>query len=309
MLRPRLAKTFQTKNIYSSHTFRDLALPSSAGLTDLFIRIISRCANFQREYYRNTFMNFNFEPSFAGSRRLLRGFRAMSIVVAFCLLICATSARANQITTAPGFGPYQIGSGGEFTMITDAGVAAMLGGYSNGVTMNILGYPGSFQTFCAERNEYITAHTTYDVTLSSVTVFSARPLTIGAAYLYQQFATGQLMDYNFTDSPLGSRAGFNAVHGTAFELQRAIAYFMGEYPFDQYNIYMNGVVPLLPGADPFGTYTGTHVRILNLWAPGQPHDPAHAYQDVLVLTEAPEPSTFALASLGAAALLAFRRRK
>src|SRR5450759_192048 len=131
----------------------------------------------------------------------------------FIAILAVIPIQANQVTTAPGFGPYQIGSGGEYTMITDAGVAAILGGYSNGVTMNILGYPGSFQTFCAERNEYITANTTYDVTLSSVTVFSARPLTIGAAYLYQQFATGQLMDYNFTDSPLGSRDGFNAVHG------------------------------------------------------------------------------------------------
>jgi len=140
-----------------------------------------------------------------------------------------------------------------------------------------------------------------------VTVFSAKPLTIGAAYLYQQFATGLLLDYNFTDSPAGSRTGNNnAPHGTAFELQRALSYFMGEYSFDQYNIYMNGVVPL--PVNPHGAYTGTQVSLLNLWAPGQPHDPAHAYQDLFVLTSVPEPSTFALASLGAAALLALRRK-
>jgi len=232
----------------------------------------------------------------------------------FIAILAVIPIQANQVTTAPGFGPYEIGSGGEYTMITDAGVAAILGGYSNGVTMNILGLPGSFQTFCAERDENITANTTYDVTLSpltnNVTIFSARPLTIGAAYLYQQFAMGTLPFYNFADSPLGSRAGFTGVHGNAFELQRALYFFMGEYGFDQYNTYMNGVVPL--PANPFDPYTGTQVRLLNLWAPGQPHDPAHAYQDVFVLTASttvPEPSTFALASLGAAALLALRRRK
>jgi hypothetical protein len=67
------------------------------------------------------------------------------------------------------------------------------------------------------------------------------------------------------------------------------------------------VVPL--PANPFGVYTGGQVQILNLWAPGQPHDAAHAYQDVLIFTPVPEPSLFALASLGAAALLAVRRKK
>ena len=225
----------------------------------------------------------------------------------FLALVAVIPIQANQITTAPGFGPYVIGDAGEFTVIADAGVAAILGNYSP-YTINQGGYANSFQTFCAERNEYITANTTYDVTLNTVTVFSAKPLTIGAAYLYQQFAMGLLLDYNFTDSPAGSRTGNNnAPHGTAFELQRALSYFMGEYSFDQYNIYMNGVVPL--PVNPLGAYTGTQVSLLNLWAPGQPHDPAHAYQDLFVLTSVPEPSTFALASLGAAALLALRRRK
>jgi len=222
-------------------------------------------------------------------------------------LLVVVSSQANQITTAPGFGPWLIGSGGEFTVTPDAGVAAMLGGYSP-YTMNQGGYRGSFQTFCVERNESISASTTYDVTFNNVTVFSGKPLTIGAAYLYQEFATGTLPYYNYADSPAGSRTGSNNTpHGTAFELQRAISYFMGEYPYDPYNFYMGafGVVPL-PG-NPFGLYTGTQVQILNLWAPGQPHDPAHAYQDVLILT-VPEPATFALAGLGAVALLAFRRK-
>jgi hypothetical protein len=247
----------------------------------------------------------DFRATKAGTSLLLGAFFAAFLVL---------SVKADQVTTAPGFGPFEIGGGGEFTMTPDAGVAAMLGSYSPGITMNIVGFSNSFQTFCVERNEYITANTTYDVTLSplNTTIFSGKPLTVGAAYLYQQFALGTLAYYNYSNTgPLGSRTGASA-HGNAFELQRAISYFMGEYGYDAYNYYMGafGVVPL-PN-NPFATYTGNQVSILNLWAPGQPHDPAHAYQDVLILTGSgtiPEPSSFALAGLGAAALLAFRRRK
>ena len=212
------------------------------------------------------------------------------------------SAQGNQLTVVPGFGPYDSGGGGEYTVIPDAALAAQLGPYG-ALSKNYVQL-GSFQTFCVERNEYIVSATTYDVTLNNITVFSGVPLSIGTAYLYQQFALGTLAGYHYTDIPASSRAF--AVHGSAFELQRALWYYMGEYSYDPYNIYMNGIVAL--PANPFKVDNGAHqVAILNLWSPGQPHDAAHAYQDVLTLV--PEPATFALASLGAAALLAFRKRR
>lgn len=244
------------------------------------------------------FMSVSF---LTGNHWLKRGFRAVLGGAALLAAAGTVSVQADQVTTAPGFGPYQIGSGGEFTVTPDAPVAALLSGYSP-FTINQGNFPRSFQTFCVERDEYITANTTYDVTLNSLTMFTGTKLTVGTAYLYQQFALGALTDYNYANTPGGSRQ--SAVHGSAFELQRALWYYMGEYSYDQYNIYMNGIVSL--PANPFAADNGAHdVKILNLWAPGQPHDGQHSFQDVLI--HVPEPSTAAL--LGVAALLAFRRRK
>jgi hypothetical protein len=211
------------------------------------------------------------------------------------------SAKAAQVTTAPGFGPYMV-EGGEYTLIPDANVAALLGGYSP-LALNFV-QPGTFQTFWAERDESITPNITYDVTLNNVSVFSGVPLSVGAAYLYQQFATGQL-NYNYANIPADNRtfAGTN----NAYYLSHAISHYMGENiaePSNPYEIQVNGMF----GTGATAPDNGAHgVEILNLWAPGQPHDPAHAYQDVLILV--PEPPVFALASLGAAALVALRRRK
>ena len=233
----------------------------------------------------------------------MRNFRGAIAGATLAVVAGTTSAQADQITTAPGFGPYQSGSGGEFTVIPDAPVAALLGSYSP-FTINQGDFPRSFQTFCVERNENISPNTTYDITLNNITLFTGVNLSVGAAYLYQQFALGTLTDYNYANTPVGSRQ--SAVHGSAFELQRALWYYMGEYSYDQYNIYMNGIVPL--PADPFAADNGAHnVSILNLWAPGQPHDAQNSFQDVLIYNPVPEPSTAAL--LGVAALLAFRRRK
>ena len=141
-------------------------------------------------------MTFNEEtktgnPSLAGSQRS----NTTMLLGIFIALLAVISIQANQVTTAPGFGPWMIGSSGEFTMVADAGVAANLAGYSP-YTVNQGGYANSFQTFCVERNEYITPSTTYDVTSGLLTRLSNIPLSNGAAYLYQQFATGQLLTYN-----------------------------------------------------------------------------------------------------------------
>lgn len=238
---------------------------------------------------------------------LISGYRSARALGAVCVatLLAASTASADQISTAVNFGPFAIGSGGEFTVTPDAPLANLNSAYSP-LAANYVNR-GSFQTFCVERNEIILPGTTYDVTFNNVTMFTGKPLTVGVAYLYQQFATGALL-YNYTDTPPGTRAGYAPSIYNAFNLQTALWYYMGEYSYDAYNPYMNGsvFVPANAMAADNGAYG---VTIMNLWAPGQPHDPAHAYQDLLVYAPVPEPSIFALSGFGIAALFVFRRRK
>ena len=220
-------------------------------------------------------------------------------VAVLAFMISAGAAKADQVTTAPGFGPYQIGSGGEFTLIPDAGVSAMLGAYSP-FTMNYV-QPGTFQTFCLERETGISASTTYNVVLNptNYTLLSGKPLTLGAAYLYEQFATGAL-NYDYADVPAGGRTtGFDS----AYYLQHAIWYYMGEYSYEG-GYYENLVDSTF--ANPFAPANGAfNVGVLNLWdGPVGTGDS----QDMLILNPVPEPSSFALAGFAAATFIALRRR-
>lgn len=236
------------------------------------------------------------------------------IAVLLAMFTGQTTLKADQITTAPGFGPWQIGSGGEFTVTPDAAVFAQLGAYSP-FTMNQGGYANSFQTFCMERNEYISPNTTFDVTFNNITVFTGDPLSAGVAYLYEQFATGQL-NYNYANSPTyggfpGTQTRSGGLFYSAYYLQNAFWYLMNPalYSGQANNPYVLQADAALGGpATSFAPDNGAHgVSVLNLWAPGQPHDPQHAFQDVLIYTGVPEPTAFTLISLAAG--IAFRRRK
>ncbi len=130
------------------------------------------------------------------------------------------SLMATQITLTQNSN-YSYGDGGEFTAVTSP--SAFLGnGY---VASTKVG--GGFETFCVESTVVFTPGTTYNYTLSSTTDSQGQALTEGAAYLYYEFATGNLTGYNYT--PGSGRAT------TAGQLQAAIWYLMGGQLGDGFN--------------------------------------------------------------------------
>jgi hypothetical protein len=148
----------------------------------------------------------------------------------FLLLVgLASPALADQIQigySGSSYGPYQSGSGGEFTVnpVNPAGWLD-LSGYLSGTTRDI-GVTGTFQTFCIEMSEYISGYSaTYNAEINQNAMYggagggaSGDPVSVGAGWLYSQFALGTLQGYNYGSDRLASAAA----------LQQAIWYLEGE---------------------------------------------------------------------------------
>jgi len=170
---------------------------------------------------------------------------------ALAVLTFASGAYASKITIT-GNGDYRAGSGGEFNVrAADAGGAAVLAALSAGYTtvngtavgtadgtrMNA-GFGGQigFQTFCIEHNENVSLPGTYDVAISDGAIYggvaggidpdglgplpTTDKISVGTAYLYSQFATGNLAGYIYANG--GTRAA------SAVKLQEAIWYLEDE---------------------------------------------------------------------------------
>jgi len=123
--------------------------------------------------------------------------------------------------TYDGYGPYQTGSGGEFTLYSPD-LATDISYYYSGAKNQVPGSTPNFQTFCVEGNEYIYGNSLSYVTFSGQSIYTDDPLSKGAAYLYSQFATGGnfggLATYSY--APAGRSA-------SAALLQNAIWALMG----------------------------------------------------------------------------------
>jgi hypothetical protein len=150
----------------------------------------------------------------------------------------------------PGVNPG--GGGGEFTAVTSTGVLNPYGP-ANLANANNTGATG-FETFCAETGvEFTPANWggggPYYYTVGQVAEPSAggpqssgagQPLTQGAAWLYYQFATGELgKNYGFVYGGAASAAGATSDD----ELQAAFWFFQGHQTYGSYT----------PPGDPFYT--------------------------------------------------------
>jgi hypothetical protein len=208
------------------------------------------------------------------------------------IMLIAGSAIAAQVTTVDGsgYGPYQTGQGGEFTLQASTDLTWVLNGYAEGKTKNVTAIENTFQTFCLERNEYISPNTTYNVTISNSaknggvdgSTDGADAISLGTAQLYSQFAAGTLSGFLYGDSRTTSSA----------ELQNAIWMLEGEMSWSSTNTF----IKLLGGtkealqADANGAYG---VGVLNMV-----NQAGGRGQDQLVMAGVPEPSALLLLGMG-----------
>jgi hypothetical protein len=167
----------------------------------------------------------------------------------------------------------------------------------------VTNFKGTFNTFCIERNEFLTLGNTYDVTLNSAAVGggigggSPDPLSLGAAWLYSYYSRGILANFANTQADVS-------------DLQIAIWMFEQELSagdgtglYDLNNKYYKAAVAAgQTGANAPVGYLG--VQVMNLTENGVKK------QDLLVV---PEPSTMIAGALlllpfGASAARILRRK-
>lgn len=210
-----------------------------------------------------------------------------------------------------GYGPYQTGSGGEFTLLNVDGAlnTSFINGTYSLLTQDVF-QSGTFQTFCVEESETIGTGLYYGVLNTQAVaggggaVGGGDPLSIGAAYLYYKFATGTLTGYNYAAS---NPTEIAARKTTAGQLQNAIWWLEQEGPiYDESNPFMLAVFTQ------FGSEAGARannsvypVSVLNLYANSTLTTRA---QDVLVVTT-PIPGALWLLGSGLLGLVAVRRRR
>jgi hypothetical protein len=226
------------------------------------------------------------------------------IITAFVCAFFIAPAMADQVTmwysdsTEHNPSAYRTGDGGEFVaQMADPPWSFALGNYAS-TTLNQAGYANSFQTFCIERNEYISNGVTYDIDIGLAAVKGGvggpkpDPISVGTAYLYQQFATGQLADYKYTPGPdRSTSAGLlqNAIWALEQELDAPSA---GDNAFWDLVVGEFGVAGAMADAS-----AGWGVRAMNLHACVTP-----TYQSQLVLVPVPAAALLGFIGLGYAGM-------
>ena len=233
------------------------------------------------------------------------------VLVSTLLIIMSPGAQAYQYTIKlDALNGIYYSPGGEFTVIPVTGGLQSVLPYYAPVAKNIDGMTNTFETFCVEtRVDFYPANwggPTYSANISdyaiggNIRTGSNNPLTLGAAWLYYEFATGKLQGYDYTGS---------GRHNDASALQEAIWIFMRQDhinssfdPPNYNNIFLTEAATAVGSANVFNPSNGRYgVHVLNLYdANGSPA------QNQLVLT--PEPTSIILLGMGLIGLVVVRRK-
>jgi hypothetical protein len=207
---------------------------------------------------------------------------------------------------------YGGNGGGEFTLLPDPLSLVALSDYGS-YTKNQLGIPNSFPTIFIEKQGSLwVSGLPFHLTLNNnalaggVANPAGDPLSVGSAWLYKEFATGNLAGYGYNFGTAGRVT-------TAEQLQSTLWWLEGEVTTKPSNQFTTLVTTHFGGdaaamADNNGFITG--VKVLNLWSE-VPEYYGEARQDVLCLVPCSVPdggSTLALLGLAGLGLEILRRK-
>lgn len=197
----------------------------------------------------------------------------LSVVAAVMMAIIPAAKALQTVTLTQNAYSYDVG--GEFNAVTSP---SFLGNYASVAMVN-----GGFETFCIQTTVEFWPGTTYNFVLSSQDSMG-RALTLGAAFLYYQFATGQLAGYDYNNAA-ARKSDAGLLQAALWWLQGNQTYNDGKYevPTIGNNEFYALAVNTLGLANVTLASNGAYgVEILQMWG-----DTGRPAQNQLVLTSLP----------------------